>query len=129
MKQQTGISITMTAFFMLFMLSSCLGTQAAHPVAALLEQPSEESRRILEIAIGNLMNSQAVTLADNVFTTKSTVIIEANQPKDSSGKLLDGRDIRAADTFSLLTENGKCYVKHDQSGLIKLLGTISCRAK
>jgi hypothetical protein len=126
MRKYTVKSLVMTAPFI---LSSCLATQAEHPVEALLQQPSAESRRILEIAIGSLMNSEPVTLADNVFTRRSTVIIVPNQPKDSQGRLLDGREIRQADTFFLLTEDGKCYLKHDQSGQIKLAGEISCKAK
>lgn len=110
-------------------LSSCLSTQPLHPVEALLEQPSPQSRRILENAIGNLLNSQPVKLADNAFTLKSTVIIESNHPKDSQGNLLDGRDTRQADTFSLLIEDEECYLKHEQSGQIKQLSNIYCKAK
>jgi hypothetical protein len=98
-------------------------------VPALLVQPSAQSRLILEKAIGDLLNSQPVKLADNVFTLKNTVIIEPNQPKDNQGRLLDGREIRQADTFTLLTEDGKCYLRHDQNGHIVLLGNISCKEK
>lgn len=125
MRQNAAISLAMTAFF----LSSCLATQLTHPKAALLEQPSAQSRKILENAIGEMLNSQPVKLADNVFTLKSEVIVEPNQPKDSRGFLLDGRDVRQADTFSLLTEGGKCYLKHEQSGQINLLGEIHCNVK
>jgi hypothetical protein len=124
MSQYTVKSTVMTA---LLILSSCLTTEPLHPVEALLEQPSAQSRLILEKAIGDLLNSQPVKLADNVFTQKSTVIIESNQPKDNQGRLLDGRETRQADTFSLLTEDAKCYVKHEQSGHIILLVNISCK--
>jgi hypothetical protein len=126
MNQYTLKSIVMTA---LIIMSSCLTTLAEHPVAALLEQPSIPSSLILEKAIGKLLNSQPLKLADNVFTIESTVIIESNQPKDNQGRLLDGREFRQADTFSLLTEDGKCYVRHEQSGHIILLGNISCKGK
>lgn len=126
MKQYTMKSVGITV---LFILSSCLATQPLHPVEALLEQPSAQSRLIVQNAIGNLLNSQPVKLADNVFTQKSTVIIESNQPKDNQGRLLDGREIRQADTFTLLTEDGKCYLRHDQNGHIVLLGNISCKER
>jgi hypothetical protein len=113
----------------LFLFSSCLTTHPLHPVEALLKQPTAQSHLILEKAIGNLLNSQPVKLADNVFTLKSTVIIESNQPKDNQGRLLDGRETRQADTFSLLTEDGKCYVKHDQSSQFIQLSNINCKAK
>jgi hypothetical protein len=111
------------------MLNSCLAIQSLQPVEALLQQPSVKSRLILENAIGDLLNSQPIKLADNAFLQKSTVIISRRQPKDSSGNLLDGREMRQADTFSLFTEGGKCYVKHDQSGNIKLLDNIKCNTK
>lgn len=126
MKKYSTTSIVVVAPFI---LSSCLATQPVHPVEALLEQPSAESRLILENAIGNLLNSQPIKLADTVFTIKSSVIIERSQPRDSRGNLLDGRETRPVDTVSLFTEDGKCYLKHDQSGFVKLINNISCKAK
>ncbi len=111
------------------MLSNCAATELSQNTPALLEQSSADTRLLLESTIGDLLNSQPVKLADNAFTEKSTVIIERSQPKDSRGNLLDGREIRPADTVTLLTEDGKCYLKHDQSGSIKLLDSISCKAK
>ena len=126
MSQPTVNGIVMT---IPIILCSCLATKPSRPVDALIEQPSVQSRLILEKAIGNLLNSQPVKLADNIFTVKSTVIIEYNQSKDSQGRLLDGREIRQAETFSLLTEDGKCYVKHEKNGHIILLDKISCKEK
>jgi hypothetical protein len=125
-RQYTAKSVII---MLLLMLSSCLTTQPSQPLEALLEHPSSESRLILEKSIGDLLNSQPVKLADSVFTKNSTVIIESRQPKNGSGNLLDGREIRQADTFVLLTEDGKCYLKHDQSGHTTLLEDISCKAK
>lgn len=111
-------------------VSSCSATQPSQPyqpVQALLVQPSADSRLILEKAIGDLFNSQPIKLADNVFTQKSTIIIDPLLAKDSRGNVLDGREIRQADTVSLLIKNGKCYVRLNQSGHVKLLVNISCR--
>ena len=113
----------------LFMLSSCLATQPSQPIPALIERPSADTRLLLESNIGQLLNSQPIKLSNNVFVQKSTVIIDRHQPKDSRGNLLDGREVRQADTVSLLLENGKCYLKHEQSGNIKLVDGISCKAK
>ena len=112
----------------LFTLSSCSVTQSLL-VEALIEQPSVESRLILERAAGDLLNSQPLKLSSYVFTQKSTIIIERHQPKNSHGHLLDGRDIRPADTISLLIEAEKCFLKHDQSGAIKPVINIKCRAR
>jgi|TARA_B110000240_G_C13375848_1_gene400280 hypothetical protein len=111
------------------LISSCKATQAESLIPAFLEHSSPKSRTVLEQAIGDLLNSQAIKLANNVFTKTNTVIIDRYQPKDSRGNLLDGREIRQADTVSLLTGDGKCYVKHDQSGNIKRVNSINCKAK
>ena len=111
-----------------FILSSCSATQSSPLVEALLEHPSAESRLILESAIGDLLNSQPIKLADNVFLEKSTVIIGYQQTVNSRGNLLDGREIRQADSVSLLTRSGKCYLKHNRSENIRLMGSISCRS-
>lgn len=96
----------------LFILSSCLVTQSSQPVPALLEQPSAETRLILEKAIGYLLNSQPVKLANKVFTTKDTVIIEGHQLKDNYRNPRIGRKMHQADTVSLFIEGEKCYLKH-----------------
>ena len=111
-----------------FILSSCLATQSLPLVEALLEHPSAESRLILESAIGDLLNSQPIKLADNIFLDKSTVIIGYQQLVNNRDNLLDGREIRQADSVSLLTRSGKCYLKHNQSENIKLIENISCRS-
>ena len=112
-----------------FMLSSCLATQLSQPAPALIESPSADTRLLLESNIGQLLNSQPIKLSNNVFVQKSTVIIDRHQPKDSRGNLLDGREVRQADTVSLLIEDGKCYLKHEQSGNIRLVEGINCKAK
>ncbi len=58
-----------------FILNSCSAVQLLPLEEALLEQPSAENHLILESAVGDLLNSQPVKLADNVFLEKSTVSI------------------------------------------------------
>jgi hypothetical protein len=118
---------TKTLLIAAMLLSSCKTTQAEPSAPALLVLSSSETRIILEQAIGDLMNSQAVKLADNVFIQKSTVIIDRRYPYDSRGNLLDGREVRQADTVTLLTEDAKCYVRHNQSGNIKLVESLRCQ--
>lgn len=121
MKKYPPTSIVLTACLV---FSSCSVTQ---PLPALLEQPSVDSRLSLETAVGDLFNSQPITLASDVFQNKSIVIIEPRQPKGNRGNLLDGRETREADTVSLLIVNRDCYVRHNQSGEIKLVPNISCK--
>tara|TARA_R110002167_G_scaffold365840_1_gene591593 strand:- start:6670 stop:7050 length:381 start_codon:yes stop_codon:yes gene_type:complete len=115
-------------FLASLVLSSCSAAQYLQPIPALLVKPSAESRLALEHALGDLFNSQPIKLADTIFIHKSTVIIEPRQPKDSRANELDGRETRQANTVSLLIEDDKCYVRHDQSGQIRLVDGISCKA-
>lgn len=110
------------------MLVGCNMMQSQHFVTALLEKPSPATRVILERAAGNLLNSQTIKLADSAFTESATIIVEAIQVQNSQGQLLNGREIRAAITLSLLSNDKKCYLRHDQSGQIEYLGQIKCKA-
>jgi hypothetical protein len=110
------------------LVNSCSATQPLEFLPALLVQPSEDNRIVLERAIGDLFNSQPIKLANGVFTQQSKVVIERRLAKDSRGNLLNGREIREADSVSLLTEDGQCYIRHDQTGNIKLVHRINCLA-
>jgi hypothetical protein len=110
------------------LLSNCSATQPLEPIPALLVQPTEDNRIVLEHAIGDLFNSQPIKLANSVFTQQSKVVIERRLAEDSRGNMLDVREIREADSVSLLTKNGQCYIRHDQTGNIKLVHNINCLA-
>ena len=108
-------------------LTNCETIQAQESSPALLEYSSPEIRSVLEQAIGSLMNSQPIKLADNVFTQNSTVIVDRSQHSNNQRILLDGRDIKPADTFSLLIKNSQCYLQHNQSGHIKMMSLLNCK--
>jgi hypothetical protein len=110
------------------LVSSCSATQPLEPIPALLVQPTEDNRIALEHAIGDLFNSQPIKVANSVFTQQSKVVIERRLAKDSRGNMLDGRELREADSVSLLTKDGQCYIRHDQTGNIKLVHRINCLA-
>ena len=109
------------------MLTNCKTTQAQESLPALLEYSSPEIRIALEQAIGSLMDSQPIKLADNVFTQNSTVIVERSQLSNNQTVLLHGRDIKPADTFSLFIKNSQCYLQHNQSGHIKMMSLLNCK--
>ena len=108
-------------------LTNCKTIQAQESRPALLKYSSPEIRSILEQAIGSLMNSQPIKLADNVFTQQSTVIVDRSQLGSNQRVLLHGREIKPADTFSLLIKNSQCYLQHNQSGHIKMMALLNCK--
>jgi len=112
----------------LVVLVGCQITQAQQPVNALLETQSTKTRVLLEQAIGNLLNSQPVKLADDVFTLSSTVIIERSHSIDGFGRLIDERDLKPIDSFTLLLQSNKCLLKHEQTNVVIQLLDIECIA-
>ncbi|MFT2091763.1 hypothetical protein [Paraglaciecola sp. 2405UD69-4] len=115
------------AYYISALLMGCSFNISEHSAHALLITPSIESRHYIEQIIGNLRNSQAVKLADNVFTKKSTITIARKQAWSDTHVLLNERDISVPETFTLLIHNQKCYIRHNQTEIVRLLSRIKCK--
>jgi len=111
----------------ILVLVGCKSTQAQQPEPALLDAQSTKTREALEQTIGDLLNSQPVKLADNVFTIRSTVVIERLSSRDNQGIFLNERDLKSAESFTLLIKGKNCLLQHDQTKKMIKLGEIECR--
>lgn len=107
-------------------LAGCQTTQAKPSVAAILETQSTNNLVALEQAIGELLNSKPVKLADDAFTLGSSVIIERSLGIDSVGRFVNDRNLKAIDSFTLLLQSNTCSLKHDQSNKIIRLEEVKC---
>ncbi|WP_299080315.1 hypothetical protein [uncultured Paraglaciecola sp.] len=107
-------------------LQGCMASQTPDYLPALLVQPNANTRIILETAIGQLLNSQPIKLANSVFTKQHTIMIERQQT--INGDISMGRGVDFADSVSLLTKSGKCYLQHVQSKRIEQVKGIGCQA-
>lgn len=109
-------------------LGGCVSTNASEMKAALLDNPSVETRKLVQQGLATLLNGQQVMLADKVFSASSQFILERKQHTDEQGRLLDGRQpLAPADSFSLLKNDKGCYLRHDQSERHVLLHDLTCR--
>lgn len=118
-------AITLSLLSISMTLISCLSVSSQQPVPALLDRPSPETRKALEKAIGSLINSDPIKLSDKAFTKKNTLIIDQiNSHLNQS--LLNGRELRKADSFSLLKEKDQCIVRHNQTNKIIFVDKINC---
>lgn len=124
LKYQVAVLLVVCTF------SACNSRQDKQAlVPALLTSQSPQDRVLIEKAIGTLMSSRPVKLAAHVFVNKSTVIIGPKQSTDNHGNLLNGRETRPVDTFTLLVKDELCYLRHNQSGNTQLVQSIKCKAK
>lgn len=112
---------------MLTLLGGCMSTDADSMQAALLKEPSIETRKLIQQALAELLNGQQVTLADTVFSKESTIILEHKSKNDSQGRPLDGRQpLTPADSVSLLKNDQGCYLRLEQSTQLVALPGVEC---
>lgn len=109
-----------------FILSGCLTKDTALLSEALLEQPSIESRRAVEVLIGEMLKSRPIKVADTVFSKKSSLTVERRQSSPNSNKVLNGREIPAIDSFTLFLNNGQCMIRHNLTGQSRFLENVRC---
>lgn len=110
----------------LMLLSGCNATQEQQGLQALLASPNTSTREVLEQHIGNFFNSQPVKLADNVFTSSSTVLIEREHISGARPSTPSG--LGQVDSFTLILIDNRCLLEHDQSKKRIELPTINCKA-
>ena len=119
----------LTLISLVLVFTGCKSSHATQAEEALLTNPSTEIRQILEQAMGNLMNSQPIKIADSAFTTKSMVLIERTSSLDSNKNLIIGRTLIESETFTLLKKGKQCFLKHNQSDIRIKLSLVECKAK
>jgi hypothetical protein len=105
---------------------SCTTLPAAKFTPALIENESIDTRKIIEQAVSLLMEARSIPLADSVFSKSSQLIIDRVANRDSHGNLLNGRTTEPADTFTLLSKNNECYLRHNQTKQTVILDSITC---
>ena len=96
----------------LFALCACKTTSAQHDVPALVTDPTPESRAEMAQVVSQALNGAPVTLSDDALTQTSELIIERNEPRDSQGRPVSGRDLGKPDHFQLVISDSQCVLIH-----------------
>lgn len=108
-------------------LSGCLA-QSTEPTPklqhALLVTPNSIA---VANAIASLLHSSQVQLADDVFTTNSTVTLDKLNHKDSMGNPIMGKQLNMPDQFELMIKGKQCFVRHLDSKATQQLKGVQCK--
>src|SRR5258708_8445264 len=65
--------------------------------------PSDTSRAELARVVREALPGPPVTLADDALTTSNTLVIDHANPRDASGRPLDGRSLYRPATFAFFS--------------------------
>jgi hypothetical protein len=94
---------------------------------AVIVNPSDAGRcelaRVVRAALG-----APVTLADDALTSSSMLIIEPADPRDDSGRPLNGRRLDRPETFELFTRRSRCVLVQMRTGRRWTLRHAACRS-
>jgi len=111
MKLQNVITIGASLF-----TAACNNLSAAHDVAAVISEPSVESRTELLRVVSTALNGDQVLLADDALTRNSLLTIERNPPRNLQDRQLTGRQLGRPEQFRLVMQGSDCILVHQSSG-------------
>jgi hypothetical protein len=93
---------------------------------AVIVNPSGASRLELARIVREALHGVPATLADDALTTSNTLIIEHANPRDSSGRPLNGRSLDRPERFELFTHRSRCLLVQTQTGRRWTLRHTAC---
>ena len=109
--------------FSAFFLNGCI-SQNLDPTPklqhALLAKPNKTA---VSKAIKTLVHIQETQLADNVFTTSSTVTLS----NVDGNNIIDTQSRNTPDQFELMIKGKQCYIRHLDSKATIELKDVECR--
>ena len=94
---------------------------------AVIANASEQGRAELLATVRRALHDASVVLADDALTTSSTLIIERVPRRDSSGRLLNGRERGRPEQFQLRRTGRQCVLVHVNTADRWILRHAHCR--
>ncbi len=103
------------------MLSAGCQTTTANstPVNAVLSAPSAKTLAKINDAVSKALGGRTVTLAENILTTDSQLVMDP--------KFVESRSVQRPDHFALMMAGKSCYLVHRESGAKLPLSRVKCR--
>jgi hypothetical protein len=83
---------------------------------AIIVNPSGASRMELARVVREALHGMPATLADDALTTSNTLVIEHANPRDASGRPLNGRSLDRPERFELFTRKSRCVLVQSRTG-------------
>lgn len=111
--------------------TACTSAPLAKMSPALLHQATPEITRQLSKAVAGILkvNADMVSLAPDVFTQSSQLVIERNTKPPASMLQLNGRLISepVIHRFMLMRSSGDCYLVYQKTGESQRLNGLGCK--
>src|SRR6266851_1738219 len=119
---RTGLSLMLGP-----LLCMCAWPDPSDPPAVIVS-PSDASRTELARVVREALHGAPVTLADDALTTSNTLVIERANPRDASGRPLDGRSLYRPERFELFARKSHCVPVQSRTGRRWTLRHTACVA-
>ncbi|MBT3136621.1 hypothetical protein KL866_16260 [Alteromonas sp. ALT199] len=110
-------------------LSSAIGCAATKEVElhkAITNGTSASQKQTIENTISNWFGGVSISVADNVFSSASSITIERKAKVDSRGLPVEGRHDNPVYSFTLLSDGKQCLLRNDQTGELAKLENVKC---
>jgi hypothetical protein len=108
-------------------LVACQAPARQPDVAAVLVDPTPQSRAQLAMAVNEMLGVSSVALADDALTRSSVLLIERSPARDPGGVRITGRDYGKPETFTLVKSGGGCVLVSGRDGRRIVLTDATCR--
>ena len=109
-------------------LVACQAPATQPDVAAVLVNPTPQSRSQLAKAVNEMLGVSSVTLADDALTRSSVLSIERTPAHDADGVRITGRDYGKPHTFTLIKNDEGCVLVSARDGRRFVLTEATCQA-
>ncbi len=93
---------------------------------AVLVRTTPQSQSELTQVVSEALNGVSVTLADDVLTKTSLLIIERARQKGPDNNRILGRDLSVPDQFRLVINGEQCFLIHQKNSNRYLLAKSFC---
>jgi hypothetical protein len=111
---------------LVFIISACRTPDQEGVGPALLTNPGPESRQELEQTISTALDGARITLAEDVFTENSVLVIERGMQRSINRTPELGRDLGQPHRFQLFITGSQCILVDEQSGEHWPLSIVEC---
>jgi hypothetical protein len=107
---------------------SC-STALARDVPAVIVQPTDQSRLVLQQVVSGALKRESVLLAGDALTQSSTLTIEPARVRDGQGQVIYDREVRTLERFYLVRSWWRCILIRENTGERFKLAHTQCVAK
>ena len=102
---------------------------SARDVAAVIVQPTDQSRAALQQVVSMALKRESVLLSSDALTQDSTLTIEPARVRDPNGQVIYDRDPRSVEHFHLVKSWWRCLLIRESTQERYKLAHTKCKAK